>query len=107
MTWEERKSRARELDEKKRRRQSVVEEGEKPAKRQRKMKFTPIEEQWGEEAVTEQEIVGAGTTMGGAVGDSWEQELGSYDCDVGNDNPCKRIRLATPASLQSILHQQR
>ena len=48
LTWEERKSRARELEEKKRRRPSEVEGGEKPLMRLKKLKFEVIKEDWGE-----------------------------------------------------------
>ena len=96
LTWEEKKPRARELDIKKRRRQSVVEDGAKYSKRLRKMKYSNIEQNWGEERNEEQEarIVDAGVGT-----DTREPGLGSND---GDSRPDKRPRVA-PRRLSTSL----
>ena len=53
LTWEDKKTRARELAEKKRRRLSELEEGAKPPKRSKRMKYAILEEHWGEEPPVE------------------------------------------------------
>ena len=76
LTWEEKKHRARELDIMKRRRQSVVEVGAKPPKRQKKMKYPTIEESWEEELKEEQ---GTSTGDAGTVEESKELEIWNKD----------------------------
>ena len=101
LTWEEKKTRARELADKKRRRQSAVEEGAKPPKRRKKLEFALIEEQWGEE----QE--GAATADHGAdelvTGEdivSVEHDTGEHYCDGGSS---KRLRFDPPPLTTSLI----
>ena len=82
LTWEEKKARAMELEVKKRRRNSEKEGGTKPPKRQRKIKYTVIREQWGEESCDEDELgatgqdcVGGNTKRNKDIGSSGEGDV--------------------------------
>ena len=100
LTWEEKKSWARELEEKKRRRPSEVEGGEKPPKRLKKLKFEVIKEDWGEQMCDETGEQGATVIDGGGAEDSGEQEAG--ECS-NVTRPCKIMRLASTNLTTSLI----
>ena len=85
LTWAEKKARARELDEKKRRRPSGVEEGAKPPKRLKKLKFEIVEENLGEDVWDDgEELATVGADQGEVNNSGGELSIGS-NCD--NDVP--------------------
>ena len=95
LTWEERKSRARELAEKKRRRLSdIVEEGAKPKKRRKKMKYTMVDDTWGEEEHETQ-----GEPRGKHVGGGEESKSNECDLVTGGARKKQRLSQLTPSLI--------